>query len=160
MSPKGDYHTFAESILVICKYLKILIMLSFTLPQRKVSSSEHLAHSDDSLHALNTVVTQGGKVECSCKKQACMLSCFSRVQLFVTPWTVAGGSSVHGIIQARILVWVAISSSKGSSQPRDRACIFCPALTGGFFTTSTTWEPKKQASPLKGNQQHLESDTI
>ena len=119
MSPKGDYHTFAESILVICKYLKILIMLSFTLPQRKVSSSEHLAHSDDSLHALNTVVTQGGKVEGSCKKQACMLSCFSRVQLFVTPWTVAGGSSVHGIIQARILVWVAISSSRGSPQLRD-----------------------------------------
>ena len=130
-------------------------MLSFTLPQRKVSSSEHLVHSDHSLHILSTVVTQGGKVEGSCKKQACMLSCFSRVQLFVTPWTVASGSSVHGIIQARILVWVARSSGPG-----DRTCVFCPTLTGGFFTTSTTWEPKKQASPLKGNQQHLESDSI
>ena len=30
------------------------------------------------------------------------------------------GSSVHGILQARILEWVAISFSKGSSQPRDR----------------------------------------
>ena len=29
------------------------------------------------------------------------------------------GSSVHGILQARILEWVAISSSRGSSQPRD-----------------------------------------
>ena len=29
------------------------------------------------------------------------------------------GSSVHGILQARILVWVAISFSKGSSQPRN-----------------------------------------
>ena len=29
------------------------------------------------------------------------------------------GSSVHGISQARILEWVAISSSRGSSQPRD-----------------------------------------
>ena len=29
------------------------------------------------------------------------------------------GSSVHGILQARILAWVAISSSRGSSQPRD-----------------------------------------
>ena len=29
------------------------------------------------------------------------------------------GSSVHGIFQARILEWVAISSSRGSSQPRD-----------------------------------------
>ena len=38
------------------------------------------------------------------------------------------GSSVHGIFQARILVWVATSSSRGSSQPRDRthiSCIFC-----------------------------------
>ena len=30
------------------------------------------------------------------------------------------GSSVHGILQARILEWVVISSSRGSSQPRDR----------------------------------------
>ena len=30
------------------------------------------------------------------------------------------GSSVHGILQARILEWVAISFSRGSSQPRDQ----------------------------------------
>ena len=30
------------------------------------------------------------------------------------------GSSAHGIFQARILEWVAISFSRGSSQPRDR----------------------------------------
>ena len=33
------------------------------------------------------------------------------------------GSSVHGILQARILEWVATSSSRGSCQPRDRTCI-------------------------------------
>ena len=33
------------------------------------------------------------------------------------------GSSVHGILQARILEWVAISFSRGSSQPRDRTCV-------------------------------------
>ena len=32
------------------------------------------------------------------------------------------GSSVRGILQARILEWVAISSSRGSSQPRDQTC--------------------------------------
>ena len=37
------------------------------------------------------------------------------------------GSSVHGISQARILEWVAISSSRGSSWPRDRAPISCIA---------------------------------
>ena len=35
------------------------------------------------------------------------------------------GSSVHGISQARILEWVAITFSRGSSRPRDRTCISC-----------------------------------
>ena len=35
------------------------------------------------------------------------------------------GSSVHGILQARILESVAMSSSRGSSQPRDGICISC-----------------------------------
>ena len=35
------------------------------------------------------------------------------------------GSSVHGILQARILEWVAISFSRGSSWPRDRTLISC-----------------------------------
>ena len=41
----------------------------------------------------------------------CVLSC---IRLFATPWTVAKGSSVHGILQARILEWVAIPSYRGS----------------------------------------------
>ena len=36
-------------------------------------------------------------------------------------------SSVHGILQARILEWVAISFSRGSSQPRDRTRVSCIA---------------------------------
>ena len=32
-------------------------------------------------------------------------------------------SSVHGLLQARMLEWVAMLSSRGSSQPRDRTCI-------------------------------------
>ena len=41
-------------------------------------------------------------------------------------------SSVHGILQARILEWVAIPFSRESSQPRDRIRVSCTA--GGFFT--------------------------
>ena len=37
------------------------------------------------------------------------------------------GSSVHGILQARILEWVAISFFRGSSQPRDRTWVSCTA---------------------------------
>ena len=40
---------------------------------------------------------------------------------------------VHGISQARILQWVAISFSRGSSPPKDQTAY--PALAGGFFTT-------------------------
>ena len=42
------------------------------------------------------------------------------------------GSSVLGILQARILEWVAISFSGGSSRPRDRTCVSC--IAGRFFT--------------------------
>ena len=34
------------------------------------------------------------------------------------------GSSVHGISQARIVEWVAVSFSRLSSRPRDRTCVF------------------------------------
>ena len=45
------------------------------------------------------------------------------------------GSSVQGILQARILEWVAISSSRGSSRPSDPTHISCvPCIAGGFFT--------------------------
>ena len=35
------------------------------------------------------------------------------------------GSSIHGIFQTRILEWVAISSSRGSSRPKHRTCVSC-----------------------------------
>ena len=46
------------------------------------------------------------------------------------------GSSVHGISQARILEWVAISFSRGSSQPRDQIWVSC--IAGRFFTNWAT----------------------
>ena len=49
------------------------------------------------------------------------------------------GSSVHGISQARILEWVAISFSRGSSQLRDQTWVSC--LGGGFFTTEPPGKP-------------------
>ena len=48
-----------------------------------------------------------------------------RVRLFATPWTIAcqAPQSGHGIFQARILEWAAISFSMASSQPRDRTWV-------------------------------------
>ena len=53
----------------------------------------------------------------------CLVSC---IWLFCDPRDCSlPGSSVHGVLQARILEWVAISSSRGSPRPRDRTCVSC-----------------------------------
>ena len=57
------------------------------------------------------------------------------------------GSSVHGILQARILEWVAEPSSRGSSWPRNPHLLRLPALAGRFFTASTAWRAPTKASP-------------
>ena len=49
------------------------------------------------------------------------------------------GSSIHGISQARILEWVAISFFRGSSRSRDWTHIF--SWAGGFFTTGPPGKP-------------------
>ena len=63
----------------------------------------------------------------------------SRIRLFCnlldcTP----PGFSVHGILQARILEWVAVPSSRGSSSPSDQAHIFC--IGGQILYRWATWE--------------------
>ena len=59
-------------------------------------------------------------------------------------WTVHGlymDCIVHGILQARILEWVAIPLSRGSSQPRDHTQVSC--LAGGFFASWATKNTQK-----------------
>ena len=63
----------------------------------------------------------------------------SRVLLLVTPWIVAHQAPLSmGILQARILEWVAMPFLRASSQPRDQSQIFHTA--GGFFTIWATRE--------------------
>ena len=51
------------------------------------------------------------------------------------------GSSAHGIFQPRILEWVAISSSRGSSRPRDQTCSSCSScIDRRAFYHWATWE--------------------
>ena len=66
----------------------------------------------------------------------CVLSCFSPVWFLVD--CSLPGSSVHGILQAKILEWVTMPSSRGSSQHWDLpdTCISCVFwITGRFFIT-------------------------
>ena len=48
--------------------------------------------------------------------------------------------TVHGILQARILEWVAFLFSRGSSQPRDQTQV--SRIVGGFFIIEPTGKPK------------------
>ena len=51
------------------------------------------------------------------------------------------GSSLHGILHARVLEWVAISSSRDLPDPGiEPMSLRSPALAGRFFTASTIWE--------------------
>ena len=52
------------------------------------------------------------------------------------------GFSVRGILQARTLEWVALPSSRGSSQLRDQTCVSCISCTvDKFFTTEPPGKP-------------------
>ena len=51
------------------------------------------------------------------------------------------GSSVHGVLQARMLEWVAVLFSRGSSQPRDQTQV--SRIAGGFFTPWVTREAQE-----------------
>ena len=78
----------------------------------------------------------------------CLLSCFSRVWLFVTCWTVGCQAPPSTeILQARMMEWVAMPSSRGSSGPRD--------------WTHISWFPHWQAGslPLVPSGRPTEVDT-
>ena len=74
---------------------------------------------------------------------------FKSLQLCLTFWDPVDcslpGSSVHGILQARILEWVSMPFSRPFFRTRDEPVFFMsPALTGGFFTISATWDTDTQ----------------
>ena len=68
------------------------------------------------------------------------------------------GSSVHAILQARILEWAAVPSSRGSSGPRGQTCVSYPSCLGrGFFIPITIREA--QDIDLNRLQSYLLSGT-
>ena len=64
------------------------------------------------------------------------------------------GSSVHGISQARILDWVAISFSRESSHPRVKPT--SPALAGGFFSTEPPGKPHHWVQIVLQSVRHVQ----
>ena len=76
---------------------------------------------------------------CFCSTSLCVLAPQSCPTLWdPIDWGLPG-SSVHGILQARILGWVAIPWSRGSSQSRDQTPVSC--IAGRFFTAEPPGKP-------------------
>ena len=80
----------------------------------------------------------------TCHNHACMLRCFSHVQLFVTLWTVAHqesfGSSVHRFSRQEYCSGLPFPPPGNLPNPGiEPTSLMSPALTGRFFTTCSTW---------------------
>ena len=86
-------------------------------------------------------------VKVSIRKETCVMFSHSVTSDSVTPWTVACQAPLSmDILQARILEWVAISFSKGSSQPRDRTQV--SALQEDSWPSEPPGKPRKQTGKL------------
>ena len=100
------------------------------------------AHSLDGLDYLAFFKSNASRrdVRCEQKKMLVAQSCPILCNLMdcSTP-----GSSMHGISQARILEWVTISFSRGSSQPRSRTQVSC--IAGRFFTVWVTRDKNQRS---------------
>ena len=62
--------------------------------------------------------------------------------------------TVHGILQARILEWVALPFSRGSSQPRDRTQV--SDIAGGFFTSWAIREIRSESKNISKKPVNVE----
>ena len=76
------------------------------------------------------LLEKSGEIAPERMKKERKIKSLSHVQLLVTPWSLPG-SSVHGIFQVKVLEWVVISFSRGSSWPRDQTGVSC--IVGRHF---------------------------
>ena len=93
-------------------------------------------------HILRYRVLGFQYMKCAKLLQSCLTLCDPRD--YSLP-----GFSVHGILQARILEWVAFSSSGGSSQPRDQTSVSRGSCIAGEFLTT---EPPRKHYELGGGR--------
>ena len=134
---------FSESSLNICNF-RVHVLLKPGL-----ENLEHYFTSvwDECSGAVLLVSSLEITLDCSVRATSQLrIKTFHEVKVLVTqscltcydPWTVCSppGFSVHGILQARILEWVAIPPSRGYSQLGDWTWVSC--IVGRFFTIWAT----------------------
>ena len=132
-SPKQENQVKFTQMMCSCGHLD-----GMAIPQEKVMHDKSIEKKDFKAHWV--------KCHCSC----CAKTLQSCLTLFDLMDCNPSGCSIHGILQARILEWVANSSSKGYSWPRDWTCVSYTSCIGRqvvfffffffFFTTNATWE--------------------
>ena len=118
VSLQNFYHqnaTLSVSVHMIISYLKLLEWIFTCIITKSKGTSLFMTH--EALASLKWLTNLKWKS-------------LSHVRLFATTWT------VHRILQARILEWVAFPFSRGSSQPRDRTQV--SYMAGRFFTSWAT----------------------
>ena len=87
-------------------------------------------------------IEQDPRGPCFPRAEACMLSRFSRVRLFATPWIVARQAPLS-MGFSRQEYWSGLPCLSPGDPPNpgiDPASYMSPTLAGWFFTTCTTWE--------------------
>ena len=86
-----------------------------------------------------------------CQSSTCVSGCAQSCPALCGPMDCSPpGSSVHGILQPRILEWVAVSSSRGSSGTMDRTHVSCIGRQI-LFHRATLEEPNQVYSNIKKN---------
>ena len=138
-------HMYVCVCVCVCVCTYIYIYIYITIMEINIESQFFL---NQTLHAPLDSKLRGLRfwiVSCSCSvhygggglvAQSCLTLC--NPMDFSPP-----GSSVHGISQARVLEWIAISFFRGSSQPRDQTWISC--IASRFFTD---WATRETQCPL------------
>ena len=137
-------------LLSIAKLKYVCLSISENFPGTwQCCTDQHLKWDQEQLHNLQEPV-QNEKAE-SEVAQSCLHLC--------DPMDCSlSDSSVHRIFQARLLEWIAISFSRGSSWPRDRTQVFC--IVGRHFyrlSHQGSQSPvKKELRTLKQRQWHIQ----
>ena len=148
----NDYLSFYK-INVLCLYLMPILPGHSSSVKIRTDHSEHwwctpwvLGTVLSAWHELTHFILSQGMKEG--EVGAIVVESLGCVRLFCDPMDCTlPGSSVHGISQARILEWVAIPFSRGSSWPKDWTKV--SHLAGRFFTIWATGETIHQFKPWK-----------
>ena len=128
-----------ESILSVVLETRSLKFTELRLLQSSFCFLSHIV-SFSSIHQISLCLTLLETCMCAKSFQACLILC----NLVDCGPPV---SSVHGILQARILEWGAVPSSRGSLQPRDQTYLsYVSFISRQFFTTSTSGKARLKAN--------------